>query len=468
MRTSSTTSRHPLVLALALTLLWPLSATSQNGGATPPAEPASATASAEVNTQCPLEPSEPASAEYELTYRGKKVRFCCSGCMEEFQTNPRAFLAGLPQFGPGAAEAHDPAEVEAEHEAPVAPTWFDVTFERYGLVLSVLLACCSLYALSSRLSETSTLGRFRQRVGRWRATLGVLLGLVLGALAMDVIARDRVDPRLADALAKLRDDEAEDQIHFATFHDYGYPPVPFKPPQPPALKRTYYRGNDERNPKLFNAGLYRTTTFELQLVDARGAPVEYGSTVSMGDLFIRIETIRGKNTPNYFWTKARMNRIFLTTRRHKFLGRDGPVEDAVPMTTLEPMQRWEQLYPLGNFQMPSQVREGEPLGGIIYMCETLRYEDGSVKGARMHFAIQFSLAWQDGKLAPSSELWMGSLYRTRKLPIWKIAAFEWFSHEPLPELPFPHRVQDPEVLGISDHQREDHEQAPAANAAAGR
>ncbi len=346
------------LLALVLTLLWPAWAMSHSAGTTAAPEQASAAVSSDVNTRCPVEPSEPASAEYEVTYRGKKVRFCCAGCMEEFQANPRPFLAGLPQFEQQAEELAGASDLESKPEASAAWAWLDAAFDRYGAVCLALLACGSLYGLSSRLNASSALGRFRRRLGRRRAFLSALLGLVLGAILMDVLTQDRMQGTTAEALAKIRDYEAAEQIHFATFHDYGYPPVPFKPPQPPALKRTYYRGNDERNPELFNGGLYRTTTFDVQLVDARGAPVEYGSTLAPRDLFIRLETIRGANTPSYFWTSTRMKRIFLTRRADKFLGRDKPVDDAVTMTTLEPMQRWEQSYPLDNFRMPAEP----PLG----------------------------------------------------------------------------------------------------------
>jgi YHS domain-containing protein len=33
-----------------------------------------------------------------VEYQGKKVYFCCKGCIETFQANPEKYLAKLPQF----------------------------------------------------------------------------------------------------------------------------------------------------------------------------------------------------------------------------------------------------------------------------------------------------------------------------------------------------------------------------------
>jgi YHS domain-containing protein len=33
-------------------------------------------------------------------YKGKKVYFCCPGCIEEFKANPEQYVAKLPQFEP--------------------------------------------------------------------------------------------------------------------------------------------------------------------------------------------------------------------------------------------------------------------------------------------------------------------------------------------------------------------------------
>jgi len=41
---------------------------------------------------------------------------------------------------------------------------------------------------------------------------------------------------------------------------------------------------------------------------------------------------------------------------------------------------------------------------------------------------------------------MGSLYRTRKFPKWKVSMHEWFSYLPIPVLPS-ENIDDPEHLG---------------------
>src|SRR5687767_11723610 len=59
--------------------------------------------------------------------------------------------------------------------------------------------------------------------------------------------------------------------------------------QPRGVRRTYYRGNDERSEKLFNGGFYRTATIDLTLVDATGAEIDIGDTCAEGPLSLRFE-----------------------------------------------------------------------------------------------------------------------------------------------------------------------------------
>jgi hypothetical protein len=246
----------------------------------------------------------------------------------------------------------------------------------------------------------------------------------------------------------------EDHLHFATFYDFGYPPVPARPPVEPRVQATFYRGNDERSPKLFNNGNYRTATFHLSLVDAEGNTVQHGDQIVGREMFLRLEIDRPPFTADFLYCDRVMSKMFLTKECGKFLGRSGRIADRVDFVEIEPMQRWEARYPLGRICPQC----GDLQRGIIYLCEEYYHnpywwmEKDVRGGSRFHYGIQFELAIDDGRLSQQADLWMGALYRTRKLPKWKVPIEEWFSHEPIPVLTSAHETDDPELLGIDEHE----------------
>jgi hypothetical protein len=73
-----------------------------------------------------------------------------------------------------------------------------------------------------------------------------------------------------------------------------------------------------------------------------------------------------------------------------------------------------------------------------------------LSGSRFHYGIGYDLKISDDQLTAESDVFMGALYRTRKLPTWRVPMDQWFSHRPIPELPG-ENVSDPELLGITDH-----------------
>jgi YHS domain-containing protein len=48
-------------------------------------------------TICPVM-GNPINKDVFVEYQGKKVYFCCPGCIEPFQKNPEKYLPKLPQF----------------------------------------------------------------------------------------------------------------------------------------------------------------------------------------------------------------------------------------------------------------------------------------------------------------------------------------------------------------------------------
>ncbi len=48
-------------------------------------------------TTCPVM-GGPIDKAIFVEYKGKKVYFCCPGCVETFKANPEKYIAKLPQF----------------------------------------------------------------------------------------------------------------------------------------------------------------------------------------------------------------------------------------------------------------------------------------------------------------------------------------------------------------------------------
>jgi hypothetical protein len=137
-------------------------------------------------------------------------------------------------------------------------------------------------------------------------------------------------------------------------------------------------------------------------------------------LAIRLVIERAPFTADYFWQERGMKRVFLSRSTDSSVDKPIAPRDAVHLSVLEPEQRWEAVYPLE----PGPA-EGTS-AGVVYVRQPF------VQGARYHFGIQYELRFEKGRLAPSSDLWMGALFRGRAK---RIAPEEWFSHEPIPVLP---------------------------------
>ena len=364
------------------------------------------------NTECPVM-GEKALPQFSLVHEDQRVFFCCETCLDDFRANPAAYLAKLPQFsGPSAASPNQ---------------------MRFAGIALLVLAVGGLVVVLRRRAKLPAPGL--------RLAAVVLAPLLVGGLVFAVLL-----------IRKLERDverfELRHDIHFATFYDFGYPPVPVKPPIAPRLEGTFYRGNDERDPALFNGGNYLTSTFDLSIVDGEGKKVKAGDQVADKPLFVSFIIRRAPFTPDFFFDAPRMAKVYVTGQMGIFLGSESdPVLDRVGLTALEPNQRWESKYPIGPFPA-DQTFSSER---ILYVAEE-QYYDGVLEGSRFHYAIQYDLELEKGAVLPESDLWMGALVRTRKVTIAKLPLSEWFSHLPIPEKPSM-GTQDPELLGIDDDSR---------------
>lgn len=397
-------------------------------------------------TYCPVLTDLPPLHEHAALYKGRTVRFCCADCKRAFLQNPERYAVNLPDLSH--LDAADP-EVSGQEgdDEEIAAAISDLVVNG-GLFLLVLIAAGMVLWWPRGSLATPRSFRPVRVIGFLALALAIPLGYFVYQLRAQVSGFEE---------AKI------DAIHFATFDDYGLPPRPAHPPVGKRLGAAFYRGNDERHPKLFNGGNYRTTTFDLSLSTADGTRISYDDNLTGKEVFVRIEVERAPNTADFFFEDQIMRMIFLTREFGYFLARDEPVQDAVELRTLEEMQRWEALYPLGVIA----GRDAGEVSGVVYVCQKLildleiygplerlltghsPFSAGGQEmiGSRFHYAIQYDLRLEDGVVTPESDLWMGSLYRTHKVDLAQLPHTEWFSHEPIPTLPS-RQAYDPELLGI--------------------
>ena len=379
----------------------------------------------ELNRMCPVLQDREASSEYVANHKGTEVAFCCSECVVEFQRNPEIYENVIPQL----------------QSVPVR-TQISNFMGRYGGVLLGGALFLTLVGIRVyRVTRSSSDCDASSWLNKWISPV-VPLVILTGYLGFEVYTLQ----------GQLLDEKLEDEVHFATFYDFGYPPVPSRPETTAQLHGSYYRGNDERSPKLFNNGNYRTATFHIELCDVDGTPVIAGDDIRNRQLFVKFLIERPPFTQDFMYNEELMGTMFLTRECDRFLGKDSAVQDAVGLTMVEPMQKWEAMFPLPQDGLCC----GGSSRGTVYVCEAYYYQPqiSLLKkrrgGSRFHYGIRYELSAIDGVLQLESDLYMGALYRTRKLPTWRVPMSQWFSHEPIPELTG-ENVDDPELLGIDEH-----------------
>lgn len=380
----------------------------------------------EINVMCPVLQDQEATSDYSVVYKGKEIRFCCSECVMEFEKHPEIYENVLPQL--------QNISVRSQIQLFLG--------DHGGLAIGSLLLAVLIGLRIYRYKNPVAAGSQPKGFVNKRISPAIPLLVLCGYLGYEVYSLQ----------AQIHQTQLEDEIHFATFYDFGYPPVPRRPETEPRLAGSFYRGNDERSPKLFNNGNYRTAKFNVSICDADRVELQPGDDVSGKDLFLKFEVERPPFTPDFLYNQEMMGGMFLTTECDRFLGKDAPVADAVGLTETETMQRWEALYP---------IRAADACGctetkGTVYVCEEYMYQPKisflSKKrgGSRFHYGVRYELDLKDGIVQGESDMYMGALYRTRKLPTWRVPMSQWFSHEPIPELPS-RGSDDPELLGITDH-----------------
>ncbi len=286
--------------------------------------------------------------------------------------------------------------------------------------------------------------RVANRCRQWHASRTWLL--ILGLLSCDVV---QFSMRQSALLARQEIELYKRSVGATplTGSLSGLRPTPLSPRNAPPFGGTYFRGNDERNEKLFNGGYYRTATMRLALHDDADKPVELGQLLGGSTLFVRLEIERAaKATPSLF-TEQTMSQVLLT-RRASDQKDPFPADVPVRLEVLTPEERWVAKYQIGEF-------EGQPetaLNGIVYVYANGQLGGESVVGT-IHFGIVYALRIREHIVKNNSELWMGPVVVPGNFQYpdpQKISLPEWFDTNPIPEITGEPST-DPKLLGIPEH-----------------
>lgn len=416
-----------------------------------------------VNDMCPVMPDEFASPHHEVTVRGVTVRLCCRTCREKFTAEPEKYLHRLGHVPPVPAAAparrggaEDPPLSErllGSWWGPVNRAWrdYEPAYFRWRPLLGAALAVLVVHLAAVRAQRRSLAPRGRDGAaahvpapgaGKSPGTGG---GRVVGALARPVVmlvalqtlvivgvaleaARSHAAARAERAARESHDALAGRAWQFAA--ELARQAIIQGEPRVRQLHGTYFRGNDETGPKLFNGGVYETCRFETSLRDAEGKQVLPGEPVAGKELSVRVEVVRGPHAKGALMNDELMTGVFLAGRTvDPWLGVPRDLPPPALFGVLEPNRRWVAEHPIG------EVATGgvQKLKGVILLCRGDPSREQGVPTSA-HYALQYHLHVKDGRIVPeASRFWMAALYFTSVLAddqLWK-----WFSPTPLPTIP---------------------------------
>jgi hypothetical protein len=331
--------------------------------------------------------------------------------------------------------------------------WSDSVIERYeawhGPTLKpaalVLLGVMVLILLHERARESQKKAAAAGRTGRrWVAWIGnqsrawQLVGVLLVCGFGGVLF----------TRSKLRELD-EEQLRFVNLQKQVMPQsagvIPrIRPRHPPRMSGEYYRGNDERNPALFNGGYYRTCTFRVSLWDEMDHPLQWGDVLPE-HARIHLEIEKSPFATATLFTGEMMGAVGLSGLEPTKL----PGDAGASLSPLKPTEReftWAVDFPL---ELPA----GKPVHeGMLYLYKDANLTEGMLRGD-CHYAVGYKLIVEDGKLAIPSEVWMESVMNTISIhwtPDGKITPAEWFDAVPIPEI-INGNSSDPKLLGVEEH-----------------
>lgn len=216
------------------------------------------------------------------------------------------------------------------------------------------------------------------------------------------------------------------------------PPYPMHPKR---LGGVYYRGNDERDPRLYNGGFYRTATIELWLVDKSGTRLKPGDKCPE-DFFVELTVNRAPNATKELFSTQVLKQTYL-----KHFPEDDTANTHLTRFDFEivtPEEKWQRRVLLSPI-------ENDSAAGMIYLF--YGGQDFGVQTGRVHFGIRYGIHLSAGHLTSDSELWMGSIYNLGGRVLVpgndELLLDRWFDFRPIPLIEGAPST-DPKLLGLPD------------------
>ena len=369
------------------------------------------------------------------------------------QTTPATAIANEAE--PASSDLAEPNDLEPE--ASMFP-WLDALTprQRYQAIgVSVAIILLLLYLVvrgiqtrnKMRRQETREEHQSRSRFG-W--LLSVLTGVMLCIAVAGFVYYYLLASQLSKQVEKLTASVAKLQPEAEVAKPIGLKnlPLPPDPMHPARLGGRYYRGNDERDPALFNGGFYRTATIDLQLSDAEGTSMQWADETS-GELFVEIIIERAPEATRELFTERVREAVSL--QHYNVANKiDGEVSQ---FEIVKEQQRWRARIALPKKQLLNDGRTE----GMIYMMYGVDHAVKSATGAptpRPHFGIRYEVELDQGRISQASTLWMGSMYTLggRVLVPSKdqVLLDRWFDWRPIPVIEG-EGSSDPELLGLPEH-----------------
>jgi hypothetical protein len=281
--------------------------------------------------------------------------------------------------------------------------------------------------------EPSRLNRWLARVPRWTAAAGVLAAIIWGQ-SLVLAGRQRELFKLQHLIANLPTRGA---------------PASSEPPEsrvkhPPRLGGEYYRGNDERSPRLFNGGFYRTATFGLHLVSDDGQVLQWNDAYPAQPQ-IRLTIERAPQATARLFTDKIMSGVFLTPVHPDEFPQVEQANHRM-LETVSTGEKWKV-----DFGLPA-CSSADRLSGELYLCIDMDVNNNRLTGSA-HYRIDYDLHIQDGKLEPHSRLSLLPIYQAVNVALPKVGQLspdEWFDFRPIPIIEG-EPASDPALLGTAEH-----------------
>ena len=235
------------------------------------------------NTRCPIEPTELSVEKFSATYDGDTIYFCCKECVDIFEASPKLFLQAIEDIK---------TKQQSFDNKPLSQKAFDSIWNFFFYLPGtsiIIIAGLILFILRKKIFVSSKINRGFKNA-------------VIGLLFFDICYSQHLSSK------NKKIEILENEIHSTTFLEYGTPLIPAISRQQPSLKKTYYRGNDERNPALYNGGNYRTAEFTIDLCNNLNEPANYDESINSKDLYLRVRIMKSPNTSKHFWEKDKMGK----------------------------------------------------------------------------------------------------------------------------------------------------------------